>query len=264
MHRRWKLSCLVVAALAAAGAGAFAQSALRARTETGREVILRPDGTWAFADQAAPAQPAPQPQAGQPPQPARPPLAPLFPSNPPPPRTNQVQPPQPTASPPARPPAPAARTDTSPIVRPADATTALNARRGGFRLWYNAAKWRPSPENPDGRVQLQLIGNEVYMVLIPEGAPLPIAQLRTVALENARQSGADARIVSERTRSIAGRDVLEMQISVTIDQLPVAFLGYYFGDPRGSIQLVAFTAQKDLQRYRAQIQEGLDGLDLNR
>ena len=98
----------------------------------------------------------------------------------------------------------------------------------------------------------------------PEGTPLPIPQLRTVALENARQSGGDARIVAEEMRRVGGREVLLMQINVTLGGSPVAFLGYYYGDPRGSIQAVGYTSLDDLPRYRAALLDGLAGLDLNR
>lgn len=248
-------------------ATAYAQTALRARTDSGREVILRNDGTWVFATPApqalppaATGQPPAPPQSNRPatpPSQQRPSIPPLFPN------AAAPQPPAPQQQ--GQPSAPPLRnTAARPVVRPADATTVHNTRRGSFKFWYNPAKWKPAPENPDGRIQFQLVGHEAFMVLIPEGTPLPIAQLKTVALENARQSGSDARIVSEEFRSIAGREVLQLQINVTIDATPIAFIGYYFGDPKGSVQLVGFTAQGDLARYRANILEGLDGLDLNR
>ena len=260
----------------------------RARTDAGREVVLRSDGTWTFAvqppqvlppaspgRQASPPPPVqPAPQALPQPQPQRPSVPPLFPNAQPqlPQAVTPPQParPQPTLTPAA--PVPQAQPTPAPprptaarlVQRPADATAQHTTRRGNFRFWYNPAKWKPAPENPDGRIQFQLTGNEAYIVLIPEGTPLPVAQLKTVAIENARQSGTDARIVSEELRTIAGREVLQMQINVTIDAIPIAFIGYYFGDPRGSVQLVGFTAQSDLPRYRAALLEGLDGLDLNR
>lgn len=212
---------LLLVAAASYSAAALAQSILeRARTTSGREVVLRNDGTWAYADV-----PAPSRQHAAPAAPGR---------------------------------------ETLVVRRPADAGTVLALRRGGFRFWYNPAKWRATPANADGRVQLQLAGHEAYIVLIPEGTPLPIAQLRTVALENARQSGGDARIVAEERRSLAGREVLLMQINVTLGGSPVAFLGYYYGDPRGSLQAVGYTSLQDLPRYRAAILDGLAGVDLNR
>jgi hypothetical protein len=152
-----------------------------------------------------------------------------------------------------------------PIVqRPRDATAHLTTRRGNFRFWYNAQRWRPAPEHADGRIQLQLIGSEAYIAVIPEGTPIPIAQLKTLALENAGKSGTGARIISEQLRSIGGREVLALEINVTVNGSPVVFIGYYYGDPRGSIQVVGYASESDLPRYRAQIAEGLDGLDLNR
>lgn len=246
MRRRQTITILFVFTALASGTDALAQAVQRARTENGREVILRGDGTWVFAD-PGPQPPQPPPAQSPAPQAARPQLQPLFPT------------PQGTGTAPQ----PGA-TNALPIHRPADATTAYTTRRGNFRFWYNPQKWRPTPENPDGRVQFQLAGQDAFIVLIPEGTPLPIPQLKTVAIENARQAGTDVRIVSEQPRSIGGREVLQMQFNVTIDRVPITFVGYYYGDPQGSVQLVGFTSQQDFQRFRAQIQEGLDGLDLNR
>ncbi len=252
------LGLFMSAALFAGGALAQA-TPLRARTDQGREVLLRNDGTWIFVDPVAPQ--AAQPKAAQPqviqPQPASPMVKAITPSAPQPPLA--PQPPSATQLPNG-----AARAGVPTVQRPRDATAQFTTRRGNFRFWYNPAKWRPSPENADGRVQLQLIGSEAYIVVIPEGTPIPIAQLKTLAFENVRQSGSDARIVSEQMRAIAGREILAMQINVTVNNTPVVFIGYYYGDPRGSIQVVGYTTERDLPRLQAQILEGLDGLDLNR
>ena len=104
------------------------------------------------------------------------------------------------------------------------------------------------------------------VVVIPEGTPLPLVALRTAAVENARRSAPDARISAKQTRKIGNRDVLLLQIDATLTagNQPVTYLGHYFGDPRGSIQVVGAVGQRDLPQQRAAIQELLDGLDLNR
>ena len=142
----------------------------------------------------------------------------------------------------------------------------LETRRGSFRIWYNPAIWQPSPETAEGRVEFRQSGGPAIVVVIPEGTPLPLVALRTAAVENARRSGPDARIVAEQTRRIGTRDVLLLQIDATLTagNQPVTYLGHYFGDPRGSIQVVGAVAQRDLERVRPVIQELLDGLDLNR
>ena len=142
----------------------------------------------------------------------------------------------------------------------------MNTSRGGFRIWYNPAVWQPGPANADGRVEFRQTGGQAVVVVIPEGTPLPLVALRTAAVENARRSAPDARILAEQTRRIGTRDVLLLQINATLTagNQPVTYLGHYFGDPRGSIQVVGAVAQQSFERVRPQIQELLDGLDLNR
>ena len=153
------------------------------------------------------------------------------------------------------------------VQRPRTATANILTTRGDFRVWYNPALWRAAAANADGRVELTYTGGgQGLVVIIPEGTPLPLAQLRTAAIENARRSGSDARIAYEQTRRIGNRDVLLLQIDVTLtaENLAVSYLGHYFGDPRGSVQVVGAMAQRDFAALRPAILELLDGLDLNR
>ena len=122
------------------------------------------------------------------------------------------------------------------------------------------------PETTEGRVEFRQSGGQAVVVVIPEGTPLPLVALRTAAIENARRSAPDARIIAEQTRKIGSRDVLLLQINATLTagNQPVTYLGHYFGDPKGSIQVVGAVGQRDLARLRPVIQELLDGLDLAR
>lgn len=233
---------------------ARAQTPIEARTRDGREVILRPDGTWTYSTggtghQDRSVEPKPGSTAiGQ---------ASSLPAT--------AAKPAPAAQPvsAAQPPRVAAHASV-PVARPREATAHVATRRGNFRFWYDPSKWRPMPANVDGRFQLQLIGTEAYIAVIPEGTPIPIAQLKTLALENAKKSGTDVRIVSEDTRSINGRDVLSLQINVAINGAQIVFAGYYYGDPRGSIQVVGYVSERDYSRLGSELHSGLDGLDLNR
>lgn len=266
---RWLASGAVALLLAASCAlivtTANAQGPVRARTSEGRDVILRADGTWIYVDgHAEPAkeraltpQP-PGPSNGAAPATA---IGQAATSLPPAPQPKTA--PQPATA--VRGAAPMSSRPGLPVVqRPRDATAEITTRRGNFRYWYSPQKWRPLPEHVDGRFQLQLKDSEAYIIVIPEGTPVPIPQLKTLALENANKTGSNVRVVSEEMRTIAGREILVMQISVVINKTPVVFLGYYYGDPRGSIQAVAYATERDFPRVKAQLLEGLDGLDLNR
>ena len=315
--RRSRLALFAAAGLGALAASAAAQSPLRARADNGREVILRSDGTWTFADPPAAQSPAVPPPAARPPVPS-PVAAPLPPSPLPPTQFPSVRSlvtppaapgnPSPVQSPvtpavPVRsaaptvtpgagqpliaPPAaatPAAAKTAAPlrpaavpptaqpvgvpaaVQRPRTATATLDTSRGGFRVWYNPANWRPTPATADGRVEFRQTNGQGVVVVIPEGTPLPLVALRTAAVENARRSAPDARIVAEQTRRIGNRDVLLLQINATLTtgNQAVTYFGHYFGDPKGSIQVVGAVDQREFERLRPLILEFLDGLDLNR
>ena len=187
----------------------LAQNATRARTETGKDVLLYPDGTWKYAPEASS------------------------------PKTN------------------------SSYNKGTAATTSYKPERGDFLIWYNPAKWRlEKSRTPDEMGHFSLIGTDGYAMIVSEGLPIPTESLKRIALDNAKDAAPDARIVSEETRVVNGKEITCLVMEGTIEKIPFTYYGYYYGGKQGTIQVLTFTGQALFAKYKDDFTEFLNGLEI--
>lgn len=188
---------------------AVSQEAIRATTDTGKEVVLNADGTWKYATVVA------------------------------------------------------SKAAAAGLRKPASSTKLFKSDRAGFGVWYDEAKWQLSPKSDEpGRTEFNLRRGDGYAVAIVEELGIPIASLKKIALENAKDASPDAKIVLEETRVVNGKEVLCLKIEGTFEQIPVRFYGYYYGGKQGTIQLLTFTGQVLFQKYEQDFLGFLNGLEI--
>ena len=150
------------------------------------------------------------------------------------------------------------------IKRPANATAAIVTKRGNFVVWYDPNKWQQTPGESEGRVQLQLIGEDGYALILAEGLGIPTASLKNIALANARRAAPDARIVLEENRKLGDKEVVLLQMKGTTQSIPFVYHGHYYGDNGGAIQVLTYTGENLLPKYLATFEELINGLEIKR
>jgi hypothetical protein len=185
------------------------QEPMKARTESGKDVILYPDGTWKPVAEAAPGK------------------------------------------------------RDSAYTRPASARASYKPDRGDFVIWYDETKWqleKPRPNDDTGH--LRLLRSDGHAMIISEGIPMPIASLKRIAVDNAKEAAPDTRIVSEEMRTVNGKELLVMILDGTIEQIPFRYYGYYYSGKQGTIQFLTFTSQNLFDRYKQEFTELLNGLEI--
>lgn len=188
-----------------AGSTVVAQTTIRARTESGKDVILSPDGTWKYAIE-----------------------------------------------------------DTGPTVvrKPVGATAHFQAPQGGFRIWYDNAKWFMEPKSDRATAEFKLKRGDAYALMLVEELNIPIATLKEIALENAKEAAPDAKVIFEESRTVNNKEVLCMKMEGTIKGIPFRYYGYYFGGKQGTIQLLTFTGRDLFAKYEQDLTEFLNGLEI--
>jgi hypothetical protein len=93
---------------------------------------------------------------------------------------------------------------------------------------------------------------------------IPLETLRTIALSNAQKAAADAKETSAEYRTVNKKRVLCLQFSGTIQGMKFKYLGYYYSNNKGTIQLLTFTTEQffdDLQKDFETFLNGLVELD---
>ena len=189
----------------------LAQTPTRARTENGKDVLLFPDGTWKYAEEAK-----------------------------------------------------AKGLSNGRYQRPAGSKKLFKPNRGDFGVWYDESKWRIASRQADEptRTKFDLLSGDAYALVISEGLSIPLMSLRQIAIDNAKAAAKDARVVFEEKRVVNGMEALFMQIDGTIQEIPFTYLGYYYGGKQGAIQVITFTGQNLVGKYKSEMEDFLNGLEV--
>lgn len=129
-------------------------------------------------------------------------------------------------------------------------------------IWINPKDWNFSKNssNEDAEFQFQKKGEDLYGMLIAEKLQIPITTLRDVAIQNARNVSTDMKVIHEEYRNVNGIKVLMMQMAGTIQGMRISYLGYYYSNESGTIQLLTYTGESLLNNYKKDIEIFLNGL----
>jgi hypothetical protein len=160
-----------------------------------------------------------------------------------------------------------ARTKESPNNRyqkAIGATTLFKPERGNFGVWYDEKKWKIGTNQTElgSRTGFNLLRGDGYALVIAEGLQMPLSALRQAAIGNATAVSKDAKVIVEETRTVNGNQVLFMQIDGTIQDIPFSYLGYYYSGKQGAIQVITYTGQSLVSKYRLDMEEFLNGLEV--
>jgi hypothetical protein len=133
--------------------------------------------------------------------------------------------------------------------------------RGNYVLWIDENKWQldKKEREPGWRTFTHKKGDG-YAMAITERVSIPLADLRKIAIGNARESAPDLRVTLEETRHINGLDVLCLQMTGTIKGVEFAYYGYYHSNKQGTIQLLTYTSNNLFAEFQRDFTDLLNGL----
>lgn len=199
---------IVCIVLVAALSPALAQE--KAVTESGKKVIIYPDGTW--------------------------------------------KPDRPSAD---------AKTRGTARLRAKNATAKMGFNRDRFTVYYDPAKWKSTPSDESGKVQLKHVNGDGMAMVIAERLQMSLDTLKNLALNNAKSAAPDVEIIFQETRRVNGTDVLVLQMKGTIQGIAFYYYGYYYAGSGGVIQVITYTGQNLFDEYKKDFDEFLDGLTVS-
>lgn len=151
------------------------------------------------------------------------------------------------------------------LTRPATSTTLIKDEQGRFGLWVNPLKWQVSSHrnNSEAQFEFRHTSGDAFAFVIAEDLSVPLDSVADVALANAQAAAPDAHLVQQETRRVNNTDVLCLQIDGTMQQsVPFTYLGYYYSGPAGAVQVVTTATSDNAARYRADLEDLLNGLEI--
>ena len=148
----------------------------------------------------------------------------------------------------------------------ATSTFMLKSTRNKSAVWLNTDKWSftKSQDGSAAEYRLKLKQGDLYAMAINEGVEIPLENLVNIAFANAKSASGDIRIVRQEYRTVNGIKMAYAEMTGTLQGIKFTYFGAYYSGPSGSTQLVAYTANNLIAKYRADINEILSGFDLQR
>lgn len=138
----------------------------------------------------------------------------------------------------------------------------VKSKNVNIGIYINPNKWAFLPHgdnevNPEFRFSFK--PSEAFALLISEKTEISLDNMAQIALINAQRASLDARIVKEEYRIVNNQKVLLLQINGTIKGIRFVYLGYYYSNENGTIQLITYTSEKLFNGLKKELEEFLNG-----
>ena len=130
-------------------------------------------------------------------------------------------------------------------------------------IYINPSKWtfsshRDNESNPEYRFSLK--SGDGFAMMITEKTTIDLENMRQIALLNAQKASIDAKETSAEYRMVNNKKILCLTMQGTIKGIKFAYLGYYYSNSNGTIQLVSYSSQKLFETQKKEFEELLNGL----
>lgn len=132
-------------------------------------------------------------------------------------------------------------------------------------VYVNPKKWsftKVTRSDYDHEFSFRSSQSGLYGLLITEQLAMPIESVSNAALSNLRKQDPGAELVHQEYRSVNGRKLMHLRMNATVNGLKISYFGYYFSDDSGSTQFIAFTSQSLAPARMGEIEEFLNGLQV--
>jgi hypothetical protein len=143
----------------------------------------------------------------------------------------------------------------------AGSTFLVKSAQVNVGVWIDPKKWnfKKAIRNEDAEYEFQIKGKELYGMMITEKIEIPIETFEKIAIENARKAAPDIRIVKEEYRTVNDKKILLLQMKGSAEGVKFTYYGYYYSNPKGTVQFLTYTAQNLFDNYLKDIEDFVNG-----
>lgn len=143
-----------------------------------------------------------------------------------------------------------------------NSTFLLKSNKLNIGVWLDAKTWSFKKGESDAvnEYSFQKKSGDLYAMFISEKIQIPLDELKTVAIDNAKKVSTNFRLVKQEFRKVNGINVLMLQMSGNIKGIDFMYYGYYYSNENGTIQLITYTSEKLFKSYFNEIELFINGL----
>jgi len=144
-----------------------------------------------------------------------------------------------------------------------NATFLVKSNTVNVGIFINPAKWTFAPHHENEanlEYRFNLKTGDGMAILEAEKTPIPLVNMRNIALINAQKAAVDAKIVSEEYRVVNNTKILFLEMSGTLQGIKFRYMGYYFSNDKGTVQLLSYTTEAMYNNAHKELETFLNGL----
>ncbi|MDR2095641.1 MAG: hypothetical protein LBP76_09010 [Treponema sp.] len=143
----------------------------------------------------------------------------------------------------------------------ADLTGQLNSRSGKFTVYYDPVEWHETTGlNPGAEIQIRNTDSTGFGMVIMEGIPLSLEQIKDVIVLNAQRVDSNARIVQTERVLVNGKDGAIFTYTAQYETLRFIFYNLVMSNEKGSIQFVFYTLDSVFEQLKPNFRKAMSGL----
>ena len=150
--------------------------------------------------------------------------------------------------------------DTIVCNKPENASFSISGEKIKYKQWFDPKKWNIKKETGTPRdYMFTLKDGDAYVMVIAEGVQIPLESMKDVVLANAQKNAPDCKIVKEEIRIVNGKTLKCIQMEGSLKGIYFVYLGYYYSDSKGTVQLISFTGRNLFSKYKSEMERFLNG-----
>ena len=133
---------------------------------------------------------------------------------------------------------------------------------GAAIIRYQNSSWEEQDFDDVDRRQFFNESDSFSVALIDEASQIPIDSMPDIAMMNAREVSADVIEIMRGERNINGNRFTFLEYSANIEEFDVTYLGLYYSDASGTLQIVGWSTSNIFGETRGKIERFASGFFL--
>ena len=157
------------------------------------------------------------------------------------------------------------KTNSKKFKSPQGSNFPVKSKINSFGLRMNPAEWgftKKGAINQEAEYEFRHKKLDIYAMAITESVEIRVENLIEIAIENMEKAGSNVKVVNKEYRNVNGAKVIFMEIKAVVNGIKATYLGYYHSNSKGSTQLLAFTGTAVAVKYKQDIFNLLNGLNI--
>jgi hypothetical protein len=148
------------------------------------------------------------------------------------------------------------------FVKSATANFLLKSKNNSIGFWIDPKKWdfeKSTDKTTEYSFSLK-DNSSVGAFVVVESVGMDLQSLRKIALDNIQKEATAFNVTSEEYRTVNKLKILHIEISATIQGIPLVYVCYYYTDEYSTVQFLSYVPNNLVAQYKKTAEDFLNGI----